>query len=71
MGSRSDLPLAALVLFAAAFVLAAPVLGRLGHPLLADLAVTAAAGCGVASFALAALSTLRAARRNGRQGRGS
>jgi hypothetical protein len=58
-----DLPLALLVLLAVACVLAAPVLGRSGHPGAADLAMLAAAGCGVASFALAGAATLRAARR--------
>jgi hypothetical protein len=59
----SDVPLAACALAAAAFVLAAPVLGRAGHPAAADLAMAAAAACGVASFVLAGLATLRAARR--------
>jgi len=63
VGSGSDLPLAAFALAAAAFVLAAPVLGRAGHPTAADLAMVAAAGCGLVSFALAALATLRSARR--------
>ena len=65
MASSSDLLLAALVLAACAFVLAAPVLGRLGHPVLADLAMAAAALCGLASFTLAGLATLRANRRAG------
>lgn len=63
MGSRSDLLLALLVLAAAALVLAAPVLGRAGHPAAADLLMLAAASCGVASFAVAGLATLRSARR--------
>ena len=58
-----DLPLAILVLLAIASALAAPLLGRGGHPGAADLAMLAAAGCGTASFALAAAATLRAARR--------
>lgn len=61
---RSDLTLAVLVLAAAACVLAAPVLGRAGHATAADVAMVAAAGCGVASFALAGAATLRAARRS-------
>ncbi len=64
MGERSDLPLAVLVLAACALVLAAPVLGRAGHPLAADLAMLGAAAAGTASFVLAALATLRAARRD-------
>jgi hypothetical protein len=44
------------------------VLGRAGHPAAADLAMAAAAACGVASFALAGLATLRAARRRGGAG---
>jgi hypothetical protein len=67
---RSDLPLVALVLAAAGLVLAAPVLGRAGHPAAADLAMGAAAGCGVASFTLAGWATLRAARRSRRVPRG-
>jgi hypothetical protein len=59
----SDLPLAACALAAAAFVLVAPLLGRAGHPLAADLAMAAAAACGVASFALAGVATVRSARR--------
>lgn len=65
MARSSDLPLTTLVLAATAFVLAAPVLGRLGHPVLADLAMAAAALCGLASFTLAGLATLRANRRAG------
>jgi hypothetical protein len=60
---RSDLALALLVLGAIASILAAPVLGRSGYAGAADLAMGAAAGCGVAAFALAGAATLRAARR--------
>jgi hypothetical protein len=63
MASGSDFSLASLTLAAAALVLAAPVLGRIGHPAAADLAMAAAALCGLASFALAAVATLRAHRR--------
>ena len=63
MGGRSDFLLAVLVLAAAALVLAAPLVGRAGHPVAADLVMVAAAGCGVASFGLAGVATLRAARR--------
>lgn len=65
MAAGSDLPLAGCALAAAGLVLAAPVLGRTGHPLAADVAMLAAAGCGVASFVLAGVATLRAARRRG------
>jgi hypothetical protein len=71
VGSGSDLPLAILVLSAAACVLAAPVLGRLGHAAAADVAMAAAAACGLASFALAGLATFRAARRGREPGQGS
>lgn len=57
-----------LVLTAAGFVLAAPVIGRLGAPALADAAMVVAASCGVAAFVLAGLSTLRAARRDATRG---
>jgi hypothetical protein len=66
----ADLVLAVLVLGAVASVLAAPVLGRSGHPGAADLAMLLAAGCGVASFALAGAATVRAARRGAGSGRG-
>ena len=61
----SDLPLAVSALAAAALVLAAPLLGRAGHPLAADLTVAAAAASGFASFVLAGFATVRAARRRG------
>lgn len=63
MAVGSDLPLAGCALAAAGLVLAAPVLGRAGHPEAADLAMLAAAACGVASFVLAGVATVRAARR--------
>jgi hypothetical protein len=61
--SSSDLPLATSALAAAGFALLAPVLGRIGHPAAADLALAAAALCGFGSFALAGLATYRAHRR--------
>jgi hypothetical protein len=67
VAARSDAWLAALVLSAAALVLAAPVVGRAGHPRAADAAMLLAAGCGLAAFAWAALATLRAARRGERR----
>jgi hypothetical protein len=63
MPARSDSTLAGIVLAAAGLVLAAPILGSTGHPVAADLAMLAAAAGGLASFALAACATLRAARR--------
>lgn len=65
MGILSDSWLMALALAAAALVLVAPVLGRSGHPMAATLAMVAAAGCGVLSFILAGVATVRAARRRG------
>jgi hypothetical protein len=65
MPRGSDVPLAACALAAAALALVAPVLGRAGHLVAADLTMAAAAGCGVASFVLAGLATVRAARRRG------
>lgn len=62
MARRSDAPLAALVLAGAALVLAAPVVGRAGYARLADVTMALAAAAGLASFAWAAASTLRAAR---------
>lgn len=65
MTDRSEAGIVVLVMIAAGSVLAAPVIGRLGAPLLADIAMWLAAGCGVAAFGLAGLGTLRAARRDG------
>lgn len=65
MSDRSEAAIALLALGAAGFVLGAPVLGRLGLPRLADLAMASAALCGLAAFAAAALDTLGAARRRG------
>lgn len=69
MAARSEALLAALVLLAAAFVLAAPVVGRAGHPRAADAAMALAAACGFGAFAWTALVTLRAARRGPGRGR--
>lgn len=65
MAGHSELPLVASVLAAAGLVLAAPVIGRAGHPVAADLAMAAAATCGLGSFVLAGVATWRAARRRG------
>jgi hypothetical protein len=67
----ADAPLAACALAGAALVLAAPVLGRAGHPVAADVAMATAAGCGIASFVLAGFATVRAARRRGDENRRS
>jgi TRAP-type C4-dicarboxylate transport system permease small subunit len=58
--------LVALVMAAAAFAIAAPVLGRAGWSAAANASMFLAAAAGVASFALAAIHTLRAARRRPR-----
>lgn len=58
MTKGSDTILAALVLVAAGLVLSAPVLGRAGFPIVADVVVSAAAASGVAAFLLAAAHSL-------------
>jgi hypothetical protein len=60
---RGDATIVVLVLAAVGFVLAAPVLGRLGAPRLAEAAMWVAAGCGVAAFGAAGVATFRASRR--------
>jgi hypothetical protein len=60
---RSETSIVLLVLAAVGAVLAAPLIGRFGAPRLADAAMWLAAGCGVAAFGVAAVSTFRAARR--------
>ncbi len=60
---HGDATIAVLVLAAAGSVLAAPVLGRLGAPLLAEVAMWVAAGSGAAAFTVAGVATFRAARR--------
>jgi hypothetical protein len=64
----AEVRLAALVLAAAALVLAAPVVGRAGHPVLADVVMALAAACAFTSFGVAAFHTVRAARRAPRPG---
>jgi hypothetical protein len=68
VAARSDARLGALVLLAAALVLAAPVVGRAGHPRAADGAMALAALCGLGAFFWTALVTLRASRRGGVRG---
>lgn len=62
MRAVSDSGLMGLVLVTIAAVLAGPVVGRIGHPTAANALILAAAGLGVASFALAGAETLRALR---------
>jgi hypothetical protein len=62
VSDRTDAAIAVLVMAAVGLVLGAPMLGRRGLPELADLAMLGAAACGVGSFVLAGLHTLRAAR---------
>jgi hypothetical protein len=61
---RADALLIALVLAAAGLVIAAPLLGRYGHPSLADVTMAAAALAGLGAFVLAGVNTVRAARRH-------
>ena len=67
MGDRLEFAIVSLVLVAAGLVLAAPLLGRYGAPVAADVAVGGATAAGVGAFFAAAYNTLRAAR-NPRQG---
>jgi hypothetical protein len=67
VAGRSEASIVLLVLAATAGALAAPVIGRLGAPVMADAVMWLAAGCGVAAFGVAAASTFRAARRDGRR----
>jgi hypothetical protein len=60
--NRSERAIVALVLLAIAFAMIAPMLGRTGFPLLANLAMAFAAVAGAAAFAIVAAETLRAAR---------
>jgi len=69
MTDRSEPWIAALVLFTSGLVLAAPVLGRIGHAAVADAAMALAAACGLGAFLLAGIATLRAARSGPRAGR--
>ena len=72
MADRSDAWIVALVLLAAALVLSAPVLGRIGYETAAGAAMALSALCGLGSFLLAGHATLRAARsRSSRDGEGA
>jgi hypothetical protein len=65
VSDRAETTIAVLAMAAAGLVIAAPMLGRLGLPHLADLAMASAALCGLAAFAAAGLHTFHAARRGG------
>jgi hypothetical protein len=65
VSDRIDTAIAALVLAAVGLILIAPVLGRNGATLCADAVMLTGAIAGVGAFALAAVATLRAARRPG------
>jgi hypothetical protein len=58
-----DSAIVCLVLAAAGLVLMAPLLGRYGAPVAADVAVGVAAAAGVGAFIATAYNTLRAARK--------
>ena len=61
MKDRLESVVVYLVLAAAGGVLVAPVLGRYGAPMLANLAVAVAAAAGAGAFLATAYDTLRAA----------
>jgi len=71
MADRGDAGIAALALSASILVMGAPVLGRTGHTGAAEIAVALAAACGLGSFLLAGLATLRATRAQSRAARGA
>jgi hypothetical protein len=60
---RIESAIVCLVLVAAGLVLMAPLLGRYGAPVAADVTVGVAAVAGVAAFFAAAYNTLRASRK--------
>jgi hypothetical protein len=62
MADRLELSIVSLVLVAAGLVLLAPLFGRYGAPIAADVAVAGAAAAGIGAFLAAAYTTLRAAR---------
>jgi hypothetical protein len=63
MRNRLETAITCLVLAAIGLVLAAPLLGRYGAPVAANVAVGLAAASGVGAFLATALDTLRAARK--------
>ena len=62
MADRLEVAIVCLVLVAAGLVLVAPLLGRYGAPVAADVAVGGATAAGVGAFFATAYNTLRAAR---------
>jgi hypothetical protein len=66
MTDRNEFWIALLALSTSGLVLAAPALGRIGHAGMADVAMALAAACGLGSFLLAGVATLRAARSKAR-----
>jgi len=70
MTDRLEAAIVCLVLGAAGLVLMAPLLGRYGAPVAADVAVGVAAAAGVAAFFATAYNTLRAARKTAKRTRG-
>ena len=60
---RGEAGLALLILASIALVLIAPVAGRLGHPIAANVIMALAAGGGAGAFVLVGLDTWRAARK--------
>jgi hypothetical protein len=72
VSDRTETAIAVLVMAAAGLVIGAPILGRLGFPHLADVAMASAALCGVGAFAVAGVHTFHAGRRGGaRDARGA
>jgi hypothetical protein len=67
---RTEAAVAVLVMAAAGLILLAPLLGRVGAPVWADVAMALASGAGVGAFVLVAVYTFRAARRRGDGGKG-
>jgi hypothetical protein len=67
---RTEIVIVALVMAATGLILLAPLLGRVGAPGWADVAMALASGAGMGAFVLVAVMTVRAARRRGDGGRG-
>ncbi len=70
MTDRLESAIVCLVLAAAGGVLVAPVIGRYGAPILANLAVGLAAAAGIGAFLTTAYDTLRATRKAAKRPRG-
>jgi hypothetical protein len=67
---RTEVAIVALVVAAAGLILVAPLLGRVGAPGWADMAMGLASGAGIGAFILVAVHTFRAAMRRGEGGEG-